>query len=172
MDAVASVYRFATSMSAGIEGVRSHVEFHRRGASDATLHDGRSIGVVRQGLAMRCRSFYDWLRTVAQYVDSRRPGTVLILVPIVWELRRMARLSISNDLCNGYVDVESRNGLEQRDRRLWCEPTWLFGLTHCTLKTVSVPRRSVCGRQCSAQGARFGLRPPSVSARLRSGRLT
>ena len=32
MDAVAAVYRIAASMSPGIDGLRSHVEFHRRGA--------------------------------------------------------------------------------------------------------------------------------------------
>ena len=49
MDAVASVYRLAASLSPGIDGLRSHVEFHRRGRFDATitLHDGRRFGVVR-----------------------------------------------------------------------------------------------------------------------------
>ena len=49
MDAVASVYRLAASLSPGTGGLRSHVEFHRRGRFDATitLHDGRSYGVVR-----------------------------------------------------------------------------------------------------------------------------
>ena len=49
MDAVASVYRLAASLSPGIDGLRSHVEFYRRGRFDATitLHDGRSFGVVR-----------------------------------------------------------------------------------------------------------------------------
>ena len=51
MDAVASVYRLAASMSPGIDGLRSRVEFYRRGRFVATiaLHDGRSFGVVRQG---------------------------------------------------------------------------------------------------------------------------
>ena len=45
MDAVASVCRLASSMSPGIDGLRSRVEFHRRGRFDAaiTLHDGRSL---------------------------------------------------------------------------------------------------------------------------------
>ena len=53
MDAVASIYRLAASMSPGIDGLRSRVEFQRRGRFDATitLHDGRNFGVVRQGLA-------------------------------------------------------------------------------------------------------------------------
>ena len=49
MDAVASVYRLAASLSPGTGSRLSHVEFHRRGRFDATitLHDGRSFGVVR-----------------------------------------------------------------------------------------------------------------------------
>ena len=60
MDALASVYRPTATMSPGIDGLRSRVEFHRRGRFDAfvTLHDGRSFGVVRQGLALRRRSLY------------------------------------------------------------------------------------------------------------------
>ena len=87
MDAVASVYRLAATMSPGVDGLRSRVEFHRRGRFDATitLHDGRSFGVVRQGLALRRRSLYDRLRAIAEYDYSRRPGTILILVPSVWE---------------------------------------------------------------------------------------
>ena len=83
MDAVAAVYRLAASLSPGIDGLRSRVEFHRRGRFDATitLHDGRSFGVVSQGLALRRRSLYDRLRAIAQYGHGRRPGTVLILTP-------------------------------------------------------------------------------------------
>ena len=50
-DTIAAIYRLAASLSPGIDGLRSHVEFHRRGRFDATitLQDGRSFGVVRQG---------------------------------------------------------------------------------------------------------------------------
>ena len=139
MDAVASVYRLAALMSPGIDGLRSWVEFHRRGRFDATitLHDGRSFGVVRQGLALRRRSLYDRLRAIAQYGHGRRPGTVLILVPSAWELRRTARFCINNDLRDCYVAVESRDALGRRDLRLWCEPTGLFGLTYYPLETVT-----------------------------------
>ena len=138
MDAVASVYRLAATMSPGFDGLRSRVEFHRRGRFDAaiTLHDGRSFGVVRQGLALRRRSLYDRLRAIAQYDYDRRPGTVLILVPSAWELRRTTRFCIVNDLHDCYVAVESRDALERRDLRLWYEPTGLFGLTYYTLETV------------------------------------
>ena len=36
MDAVAAVYRLASSLSPGVDGLRSHVEFHRRGRFDST----------------------------------------------------------------------------------------------------------------------------------------
>ena len=83
MDAVASVYLLAASLSPGIGYRRSQVEFHRRGRFDATitLHDGRSFGVVRQGLALRHRSLYDRLRAIAEYDYTRRPAAVLILSP-------------------------------------------------------------------------------------------
>ena len=79
MDAVAAVYRLAASLSPGIKGLRSHVEFHRRGRFDATitLHDARSFGVVRQGLALRRRSLYDRLRAIAGYDYTRRPRRFL-----------------------------------------------------------------------------------------------
>ena len=139
MDAVASIYRLAASLSPGIDGLRSHVEFHRRGRFDATitLPDGRSFGVVRQGLALRRRSLYDRLRAIAQYGYGRRSDTVLMLTPSVWELRRTARFCINNDLRDCYVAVESRDALERRDLRLWCEPTGLFGLSYGTLEAVS-----------------------------------
>ena len=50
MDATASVYSLAASLSPGIDGLRTQVDFHRRGRFDATItrHDRRSFGVVRQ----------------------------------------------------------------------------------------------------------------------------
>ena len=93
MDAVAAVYRLAASLSPGIKGLRSHVEFHRRGRFDATIsmHDGRSFGVVRQGLALRRRSLYDRLRAIAEYDYTRRPNATLILTPSIWEQRLTTR---------------------------------------------------------------------------------
>ena len=75
MDAVAGVYRLASSMSPGIDGHRSRVEFRRRGRFDATItpHDGRSFGVVRQDLALRRRSLYDRLRAIADATPGPLP---------------------------------------------------------------------------------------------------
>ena len=168
MDAVASIYRLAASMSPGIDGLRSRVEFHRRGRFDAaiTLHDGRSFGVVRQGLALRRRSLYDRLRAIAQYSHGRRPGTVLILVSSAWELRRTARFCINNDLRDCFIAVESRDALERRDLRLWCEPTGLFGLSYSTLETVSSHGRPGGGpRAQSPERKRASLPRPERMAK-------
>ena len=124
MDAVAAVCRLAASMSPGIDGLRSHVEFHRRGCFDATitLHDGRRFGVVRQGLALRRRSLYDRLRAIAEYDYTRRPDTILMHTPSVWEERLTGRFCERLNLRECYTAVESRDALERRDLRLSWEP--------------------------------------------------
>ena len=138
MDAVAAVYRLASSLSPGIDGLRSHVEFNRRGRFDATitLHDGRGFGVVRQGLALRRRSLYDRLRAISEYHYTRRPGTVLILTPSVWEERLTTRFCEERNLRDCFVAVETRDALERRDLRLWHRYSWV-GSSYNTLKDVS-----------------------------------
>ena len=147
MDAMAAVYRLTASMSPGIDGLRSRVEFHRRGRFDATitLHDGRTFGVVRQGLALRRRSLYDRLRAIAEYDYSRRPGTVLILVPSVWEERLTTRFCEDRNIRDCYVTVESRDALERRDLRIWCCTSWVIGSSLFSLKGV-ISRSSPGGR--------------------------
>ena len=147
MDAVASVYRLAASLSPGIDGLRSRVDFHRRGRFDATitLHDGRSFGVVRQGLALRRRSLYDRLRTIAEYDYTRRPDTVLILVPSVWEKRLTTRFCEDRNIRDCYVAVESRDALERRDLRHWCCTSWVIGSSFFSLEGV-ISRSSPGGR--------------------------
>ena len=114
MDTVAAVYRLAATMPPGTDGLQTNVEFHRRGRFDATitLHDGRNFGVVRQGLALRRRSLYDRLRAIAEYDSTRRPDTVLILVPSVWEERLTTRFCNDRHIRDCYVAVESRDALE------------------------------------------------------------
>ena len=138
MDAVAAVYRLAASLSPGIKGLRSHVEFHRRGRFDATitLHDARSFGVVRQGLALRRRSLYDRLRAIAGYDYTRRPDATLVLTPSVWEERLTTRFCINLNLDDCFVAVESRDALEGRDLRLWRKYSWV-GSSYHTLTDVS-----------------------------------
>ena len=137
MDAVASAYRLAASMSPGVDGLRTRVEHHRRGRFDATiaLHDGRSFGVVRQGLALRRRSLYDRLRAIAEYDYSRRPDTVLVLVPSVWEERLTARFCEERNIRDCYVAVESRDALAGEGRP-WRSVSWQIGGRFFSLEAV------------------------------------
>ena len=172
MDAVASVYRLVASLSPDIDGLRSHVEFHRRGRFDATvtLHDGRSFGVVRQGLALRRRSLYDRLRAIAEYDYTRRPDTVLVLVPSVWEEGLTTRFCEERNLRDCYVGVESRDALEKRDLRLWCKTSWVIGSRFFTLEGV-VSRASPGGgpRTLSPERKRASLPRPERMAQAAPG---
>ena len=167
MDAVASIYRLAATMSPGIDGLRSRVEFHRRGRFDATitLHDGRSFGIVRQGLALRRRSLYDRLRAIAEYDYSRRPGAVLVLVPSVWEERLTTRFCDDRNIDGCYVAVESVDALERRDIRLWCCTSWIIGSPFFSLEAV-VSRNSPSGgpRTQSPERKRASLPRPERMA--------
>ncbi len=139
LDAVASAYRLAATLSPGVDGLATQVEFQRRGRFDAvvTLHNGRSFGVVRQGLALRRRSLYDRLRAIAEYHHSRRPGMVLILVPSPWEQRLTNDFCLNIDLRDYHVAVERRETLEEWDRTLWQSANWTFGRTCRTLEQVA-----------------------------------
>ena len=92
--------------------------------------------MVRQGLALRRRSLYDLLRAIAEYDYSRRPGTILILMPSVWEERLTTRFCEERNIHDCYVAVESRDALERRDLRLWHKYSWV-GSTYRTLEDVS-----------------------------------
>ena len=171
MDAVAAVYRLASSLSPGSDGLRSHVEFHRRGRFDAaiTLHDGRSFGVVRQGLALRRRSLYDRLRAIAEYDYTRRPDIVLILVPSVWEQRLTTRFCEERDLRDCFVAVESREALERRGGRVWQSTSFLIGGRDRTLEgVVSQASRGGGPSMESPERKRASLPRPSASAPRRS----
>ena len=139
MDAVASVYRLSAALSPGRDGLRTQVEFFRRGRFDAaiTLHDGSSFGIVRQGLALQRRSLYDRLRTIAKYDYSRLPGAILILTPSKWEERLTARLCIDHRLQDCYVAAESSDSLTDRQSRLWHQTSFLQEGEYCSLKTIT-----------------------------------
>ena len=161
MDAVAAVYRLAALMSPGTRSRRSHVEFHRRGRFDATitLHDGRSFGVVRQGLVLRRRSLYDRLRAIAEYDYTRRPDAVLILVPSIWEERLTTRFCEERNLRDCYVAVESRDALERRGLRLWCCTSWVIGSRFFTLGGRGLPHQLRRRASHSVAGAEADARP-------------
>ena len=138
MDSVASIYRLTAALSPARNGLCTDVEFFRRGRFDAaiTLHDGRTFGVVRQGLALRRRSLYDRLRTIAEYDYTRRPGAILILTPSKWEERLTARFCIDLNLQGCYVAAEARDSLMDRHRRLWQQTSFLSQDEYCSLETI------------------------------------
>ena len=139
MDAVASIYRLAASLSPGTDGQCSQVDFHRRGRFDAviTRHDGLTFGVVRQGPALRRRSLYDRLRAIAEYGYRRRPGTVLVLTPSVWEHQLTTRFCIELNIDDCYVAVESREALEDRNSSVWRYAASVFGSVPYSLEFIS-----------------------------------
>jgi len=138
MDAVASIYRLAATLSPGVDGLETEVEFHRRGRFDAviTLHNGSSFGVVRQGLALRRRSLYDRLRAIAEYRHNRRPSMALVLVPSPWEQRLTDEFCLNAELRDYFVGVERRETLEEWDRTVWISSNWTFGRIYRTLEQV------------------------------------
>ena len=139
MDAVASMYRMAATISPGVDGLCSQVDFQRRGRFDAviTRHDGLTFGVVRQGLALRRRSLYDRLRAIAEYGYRRRPGTVLVLTPSVWEQRLTTRFCMDLNIDDCYVAVESRDALEDQSSKAWRYASWVFGSVSYSLEFIS-----------------------------------
>ncbi|MYE41848.1 MAG: hypothetical protein F4X27_16730, partial [Chloroflexi bacterium] len=138
MDAVALVYRLAATLSPSVDGLETQVEFQRRGRFDAviTLHNGRSFGVVRQGLALRRRSLYDRLRAIAEYHHNRRPAMVLVLVPSPWEQRLTDEFCLNVELRDCYVAVENRETLEGWERLGWISSNWVVGRRYRTLEQV------------------------------------
>jgi len=147
MDAVATAHRLAATLSPGVDGLETRVEFQRRGRFDAviTLHNGRSFGVVRQGLALRRRSLYDRLRAIAEYHHNRRPSMVLVLVPSPWEQRLTDEFCLNADLRDYYVGVERRQTLEEWERLDWIASNWTFGRIYRTLEQM-VSRADGVGR--------------------------
>ena len=169
MDAVAAIYRLASSLSPGSDGLRTRVEFHRRGRFDATitLHDGDSFGVVRQGLALRRRSLYDRLRAIAEYDYGQRPGMLLVLTPSVWEQRLTARFCEQRDLRDCFVAVGSREALERRGGRVWQSTSFLIGGRRRTLEGVT-PGASRGGRSRAASPSRKRASLPRPELMMRA----
>ena len=93
--------------------------------------------MVRQGLALRRRSLYDRLRAIAEYDYTRRPDTVLVLVPSVWEEGLTTRFCEDRNIRDCYLAVESRDALESRDLRLWCCTSWVIVSRFFSLEAVS-----------------------------------
>ena len=88
-------------------------------------------------MALRRRSLYDRLRAIAEYDYTRRPDTILIVTPSIWEERLTTRFCEERNLRECFVAVESRSALERRDLRLWCATSRVIGSRFFSLKAVS-----------------------------------
>ena len=108
MDAVASVCRLAATRSPGAGGLRTRVEFHRQGGFDATitLHDGRSFGVVRQGIALPRASLNEHLERIVEDYCATRPDRVLILTPSPWDRDITLECWMDRNIRGAYVAAE------------------------------------------------------------------
>ena len=87
-DTVATTYRFAAALAHGDETVRPlTVEFRRSGAYDAivTLNDGRTIGLVRQGLLGPRRSIQWRMRSLNKQSPQSGPANAVVLSPTAWD---------------------------------------------------------------------------------------
>ena len=89
LDAVGVVYRIASSLAAssGLQRFR----WYRAMPMDAAiaLPDGRTVGIVRQGLTSERTAFSE---RVWRLLDGSLPGALLVIVPDSVRLRRSARL--------------------------------------------------------------------------------
>ena len=138
MDAVATIYRLAASLSP--EPTRLGRRWNSTAGAASTPRSpfttaAASAWCARE-LALRRRSLYDRLRAIAEYDYTRRPEATLILTPSVWEQRLTARFCMELNLGDCYVAAESRDALERRDLRLWCHPSFVFGSSYHTLETA------------------------------------
>ena len=114
--------------------------------------------MVRQGLALRRRSLYDRLRAIAEYDYTRRPGTVLILVPSEWEKRLTTRFCEKRNIRDSYIAVETRNALERRGLRLWHRFSWV-GSTYRTLDDVIAHGSPSGGRSTASPERKRAMLP-------------
>ena len=121
MDSVSSIYRLAATMSLGAGGLKTRVEFYRKGRFDAmiTMEDGRHVGVVRQGRALKRARLNERLRAIHEDEYPRRPGTVLILTPSAWERDTAIRYWRAKAFQGGYVAAESSDALASRELSVW-----------------------------------------------------
>ena len=94
LDTVATTYRFASALEYPENEENPNgevrpltVEFRRSGAYDAilTLKDGRTIGVVRQGM-VGPRSSIQWrMRSLARQSSRSGPANAVVLAPTPWD---------------------------------------------------------------------------------------
>ena len=115
LDALASIYRVACAVADVAYPIR--FRWYRSNPLDAamTLPDGRSVGVVRQGITADRTGFTRRLRRLA---NGPVPGTLLILTPDEVRLRHARRMLSNSDL-PALLAVEREAVRAGADERIW-----------------------------------------------------
>ena len=68
---------------------------------------------------------------------------MLVLVPSEWEQRLTDNFCLNADLRDCYVAVESREAVEEWDRRVWLSSNWVVGRTYRTLEQAASQAETV-----------------------------
>ena len=119
LDAVGVVYRLASSIAA-VSAVQ-RFRWYRSMPTDAaiTLLDGRTIGVVRQGLTSDRTAFS---KRIWRLLDGTLPSTLLVIVPDAVRLRRASRL-LARVPVPTFLALEREAALSSEDDAVWRMPS-------------------------------------------------
>ena len=168
LDAVASVYRIAATMSLGAGGLKSGVTFCRKGHIDAmiTLSNGGRFAIVRQGRALRRARLNDHLRAIHEYEYPRRPDVVLVLTPSAWERDLTTQYWMARAFQGGYVAVESADALTRHDLPVWSRVKSVIGGV-CSLAEV-LAETSLGDQQPAVSPARKRASMPDTEDMVRA----
>ncbi|MDE2933851.1 MAG: replication-relaxation family protein [Chloroflexota bacterium] len=138
LDALAVIYRLAATLCSITHPLR--FRWYRASPVDAALvlSDGRSIGVVRQGLASDRTAFSKRLRRL--YEDPL-PGALLVFVPDEVRLRHARRL-LRDAPIPAFLALERHVAASDADRPIWRMPS-LAGVLGLRGALSVVSRRGV-----------------------------
>lgn len=119
LDAVGVVYRVASSLAA--VGAPLSFRWYRAMPLDAAvaLPDGRSIGIVRQGLTSDRTAFTE---RVWRLLDGSLPSSLVVVVPDAVRLRRAARL-LARAHVPVFLALERDAALSSEDDAVWRMPS-------------------------------------------------
>ena len=119
LDAVGVVYRLASSLAAA--GAPLRFRWYRAMPLDAAvaLPDGRSIGIIRQGLTSDRTAFSE---RVWRLLDGSLPSSLVVVVPDAVRLRRAARL-LARAHVPVFLALERDAALSSEDDAVWRMPS-------------------------------------------------
>ena len=119
LDALAVIYRLAATVSSIAHPLR--FRWYRAWPLDTALvlPDGRSLGIIRQGLASDRTGFSKRLRRL---YEGPLPGAILVLVPDQVRLRHARRL-LRGAPVPVFLALERHVAATDADRRIWRLPS-------------------------------------------------